>query len=85
MLVTADASFFQNRFHLFIVHASFFHSASCLFADIAFLAVQTTKGKLKFRKIENMQLWHLVSSVTKKKQQQQQQKKKKTTKKKINK
>ena len=57
---------FQNRFHLFIVHASFFHFASCLFAKIAFCAVQITKGKLKFRKIENIQLWHFVSSVTKK-------------------
>ena len=58
---------FQNRFHLFIVHASFFEFASFLFAKIAFSAVQITKGKLKFRKIENMQLWHFVSSVTKKK------------------
>ena len=57
---------FQNQFHLFIMHASFFHFESCLFAKIAFSAVQITKGKLKFRKIENMQLWHFVSSVTKK-------------------
>ena len=57
---------FQNRFHLFIVQASFFHFASCLFAEIAFFAVQITKGKLKFRKIENMQLWHFVSFLTKK-------------------
>ena len=57
---------FQNRFHLAVVHASIFYSASCLFAKIAFCAVQITKGKLKFRKIENMQLWHFVSSVTKK-------------------
>ena len=56
--------FFQNRFHVFIVHASFFHFTSCLFAEIAFFAVQITKGKLKFRKTENMQLWYFVSSVT---------------------
>ena len=47
---------FQNRFHLFIMHASFFHFLLCLFAKIAFFAVQITKGKLELnRKIENMQ------------------------------
>ena len=30
---------FQNRFHLFIVYASFFHFALCLFAEIDFCAV----------------------------------------------
>ena len=46
----------QNQFHFFIVHASFFHFVSCLFAKIAFSAVQITKGILKFRTTENMQL-----------------------------
>ena len=63
--MTADALCFKID-HLFIVDAFFFHFASCLFAKIAFSAVQITKGKLKFSKIENMQLWHFVSSVTKK-------------------
>ena len=67
---------FQNRFHLFIVHTSFFHFASCLYAEITFSAVQITTGKLKFRKIENMQLWHFVSSVTKKKKKKKEKKKK---------
>ena len=57
---------FQNRFDLFIGHASFFHFALCLFAKIAFCAVQNTKGKLIFRKIENIQLCHFVSSVAQK-------------------
>ena len=68
MRMTAERKciIFQNWFHLFIVHVSFFHFASCLFAKIAFSAVQIIKVKLKFRKIENMQPWHFVSSVTKK-------------------
>ena len=49
--------YFQNRFHLFIVHVSFFYFASGLFAEIDFFAMQITKGKFKFRKIENMQLY----------------------------
>ena len=64
--MTTDALVFQNRFQLFIGHASFFHFAlSCLFAKIALCAVQYTKCKLihVFRKIENIQLWHFVSSV----------------------
>ena len=47
---------FQNRFQLFIGHASFFNFALCLFAKIVFVAVQNTKGKLTYRKIENIQL-----------------------------
>ena len=46
---------FQNRFHLFIVHASFFHFTSWLFAKIAFLLCRWPKvnlnlnlGQLKF-------------------------------------
>ena len=54
---------FQNRFQLFIGHAPFFHFVLCAFAKIAFCAVQNTKSKLTFRKIENMQLWHFVSFV----------------------
>ena len=63
--MTADA-LFQNRFQLFIGHASFFYFALCLFAKVAFSAVQNTKGKLTFRKIENIQLWQFVSSVAQK-------------------
>ena len=44
----------------------FFHFALCLFAKIAFCAVQTTKDKLTFRKIENIQLWHFVPFVAQK-------------------
>ena len=55
MRMAADAVF-QNRFQLFIGHASFIHFVLCLFAKIAFCAVQNTKGKLTFRKIENIQL-----------------------------
>ena len=56
----------QNRFQVFIGHASFFHFALCLFAKIVFCAVQNTNGKLTFRKIVNIQLWHFVSSVAQK-------------------
>ena len=48
---------FQNRFHLFIVHASFFHFSSCLFAKIVFFAVQITKGKFKFG---TLKIWSYV-------------------------
>ena len=37
--------------------------ALCLFAKIVFCSLQNTKGKLTLRKIENIQLWHFVSSV----------------------
>ena len=63
MRMPADALFFQNRLQLFIGHASFFHFALCLFATIAFYAVQNTKSKFTFRKIQNMQLWHFIASV----------------------
>ena len=51
-------TFFQNRFQIFIEQASFFHFALCLFPKIVFCAMQNIKGKLKFRKIENIKLWH---------------------------
>ena len=57
---------FQNRFYLIIVHTSVFHFALYLFTNIVFCAVQNDKGKLSFRKIENIQLWHFVSSVAQK-------------------
>ena len=57
MRMPAGALFFKPDFN------SFFHFALCLFAKMAFCAVQTTKGKPTFRKIENIQLWHFVSSV----------------------
>ena len=57
---------FQNCFQFFIGHASFFQFALCLFAKIVFRAVQNSKGKLTFRKIENIQPCHFVSSVAQK-------------------
>ena len=57
MRMTADAMFFK------INCSSFFHFVLCLFAKIAFYAVQNTEGKLNFRKIENIQLRYFVSSV----------------------
>ena len=63
--MTAVALFFRIDFILFIVHDSLFHFASYLFDKSVFFTVQITKGKLKFKKIENMQLWHFVSSSTK--------------------
>ena len=41
-----------------IGHASFFHFALCLFARIVLCVVQITKGKLAFRKSENIEPWY---------------------------
>ena len=51
MHMTADALLLKP-----ISIAFFFHFALSLFAKIAFNAVEITRGKLAFRKIENMQL-----------------------------
>ena len=46
-----------------IGHASYFHFPLCWFVKITFCAVQNTKDKLTFSKIENMQISHFVPSV----------------------
>ena len=67
MHVAADASFFKTDFICSSCMLPSFILGRVCFAKFAISAAQITKGKLEFRKIENMQLWHLVSSVTKKK------------------
>ena len=60
--MTADSLFFITDFNYSSdMLPSFILRNACL--PNAFCALQNTKSKLIFRKIENMQLWHFVSSV----------------------
>ena len=54
---------FQNEIHLFTGIAQFLHLMVFSLSKIGFYGVKKIKGKLVFRKIENIHVWHFVSYV----------------------
>ena len=66
VILKADTLFFQNKSHLFIRFAEFFHCLPFLLSKIVFYGVQKLKGKCVLRKIEIIHVRHIVFSVARK-------------------
>ena len=57
---------FENQSHLFIRYAQLFHFMLFLLSEIVLYGLQKLTGNYVFRKIEIIQVQHIVSSVAQK-------------------